>query len=404
MTNARAGNRLIGANRDFTLLWSGQAISALGSTASLVIYPLLVLHLTGSPALVGGTAAVGMIARLVSALPGGVLVDRFDKRKLMLACDLARALTQGLIALGLAGGWLPLWVILIAIVVEGTFSSVFGTAETAAVRQVVSTEQLPLALARNEARGAAAMLLGPPIGGALFGIAPALSFAFDAGTYLASFLAIALIRSPMRSAIEPGRRAAGRDLVQGISWIWRHAFIRLTLLLAAGLNLVSNAILVLAIVISNQRGDSSATTGLLLTFAGIGTLVGALAAPWLVRRLSVRTILIANRLAWAVLVAGFLLVQHPLLVGGLLAVMCMLGPTGSTAVTTRQLALTPDYLQGRASSARGFLAGLAGPIGAGLIGAGYEQLGLLGCVALLCSWLLAMAVIASVSRVIKADV
>jgi MFS family permease len=398
-----AERQLIGANRDFTLLWFGQAVSALGSTASLVTYPLLVLHLTGSPALVGAITAVGMLARLAAALPGGVLADRFDKRKLLLVCDLARFVVQGLLAVGVVGGWLPVWVVVVAIAVEGAFSSVFGAAEPAAIHQVVAGDQLPLALARNEARGAAAMLLGPPIGGALFGLDPALPFAFDAGTYLVSFVAIALIRSPMPPSLERAGGRVGRELVEGLAWVWRHAFVRLTLLLGAGLNLVSNAIVVLAIVISNQRGDSAATTGLLVTFAGIGTLVGALAAPWLVRRLRMRTILVANRLAWAVLVLGLLVASDPVFVGGLLAVMCLMGPTGSTAVATRQMALTPDSLQGRASSARGFLAGLAGPVGAGLIGVSYEQLGLVPSVAMLSCWLLAMAVIAGASRAIRVE-
>ena len=399
----KSSRRLIGANRDFTLLWAGQAISALGSTASLVTYPLLVLHLTGSPALVGVTMAAGMVVRLVVGLPGGVLVDRLDKRKLMLGCDLGRALAQASIAVGLAGGWLNMGLIVAAVAVEGALSSVFGAAEPAAVRQVVRSDQLPLALARNEARGAAAMLAGPPVGGLLFGLAPALPFVFDTASYLLSFVSIALIRAPMASAVPAGRRTAYRDLVEGLVWLWRQAFLRVTLLLGSGLNLVSNALIVLAIVVSEQRGDSGVTTGLLVTLAGAGTLAGALVAPWLVHRLSVRTILIANRLLWAALVPMFLIVHSTYAIGVMIAVMCMMGPTGTTAVLNRQMALTPEELQGRASSARGLLAGLAAPLGAGLIGYSLDYAGLTVSVVALTVWLLVLATIAVASSAIRSD-
>jgi MFS family permease len=399
----RTRTRLLGANRDFTLLWSGQAVSALGSAASLVTYPLLVLHLTGSPALVGLTMATGMVVRLAVALPGGVLVDRMDKRTLMLGCDLGRAVAQACMAVGLAGGWLGFGLIVAAVVVEGALGSVFAAAEPAAVRHVVRPDQLPLALARNEARGAAAMLAGPPVGGLLFGLTPLLPFVFDAASYVLSFVTIALIRAPMAAATERGGRTATRELVHGLAWMWRHAFFRVTLLLSSGLNLVSNAIIVLAIVVSEQRGDSGVTTGLLVTAAGAGTLVGALVAPSLVHRLSVRTILVANRLIWAALVPMFLVLDNTYAIGGLIALMCLIGPTGSTAVASRQMALTPEELQGRASSARGFLAGLAGPVGAGLVGASLDLAGLGVSILGLTAWLLVMAAIAFASKAVRAD-
>jgi MFS family permease len=398
----RAG-RLIGANRDFTLLWAGQAVSALGSTASLITYPLLVLHLTESPALVGLTMATGMVVRLAVGLPGGVLVDRMGKRTLMLCCDLGRAVAQAGIALGLTGGWLSMGLVMGAVAVESTLSSVFGSAEPAAVRHVVRPDQLPLALARNEARGAAAMLAGPPVGGLLFTVAPALPFVFDAASYLLSFVSIALIRTPMRASAESRQLSIGRELAHGLEWMWRHSFLRVTLLLASGLNLVSNAIIVVAVVVSQQRGDSGLTTGLLVTLAGAGTFAGALAAPSVVHRLKVRTILIANRLLWAVLVSLFLIIHNTYALGLLIALMCLAGPIGSTAVTTRQMAVTPDEMQGRASSARGFLAGLAGPLGAGLIGYSLERAGFTVSIVGLTVWLLVLAAIAFGSRAIRSE-
>jgi predicted MFS family arabinose efflux permease len=158
---------------------------------------------------------------------------------------------------------------------------------------------------------------------------------------------------------------------------------------------------VLAIVVSGQRGDSAAATGLLVSLAGVGTLAGALVAPRLVRRLSIRAILIANRCAWLALVPLFAFVHDTYAMGGLFAVMFLLGPTGNAAVVSRQLTLTPDELQGRVSSARGLLAGLAGPVGLGLTGVGVDHLGAPLTVAVLTGWLSLMLCVAAGSRAVR---
>lgn len=399
--------RLLGANRDFTLLWSGQSVAALGSTSCMVAYPLLILDVTHSPAQVGLVMAVGVIARLVVGLPAGVFVDRCDKRRLMLACGAGQLVTQAILVASVAGHWVSIGLVLAVEVVGATLATIFGIAEETAVRQAVRTDQLPLALARSEARGAAAVLAGPPLGGLLFAIAPALPFAANAASSLVSFACIAFIRTPMPSTLTA--RAAtvgwwsvgGRELASGLRWIWHQPFLRVTLLLISGNNLVSNALSIIAIVVSGQRGDSAATTGLLMTFAGVGTLAGALFAPRLVQRLSVRTILVANRCLWAALIPLFLVVDSTYVIGALFAVMFAMGPTGSTAVTTHQMGVTPPELQGRASSARGFFTSLAAPIGLGLAGFSLGHFGLVVSVLSLTAWVILMAVIATVSRAIR---
>lgn len=394
--------RLLGANRDFTLLWTGTAVSALGSTTSLVTYPLLILAVTESAALVGLTMAVSMLARLAVGLPAGVLVDWVDKRRLLLGCDLGRLVAQGGIAAGILSDRLGIGWIMAAVVVEGCLSTVASAAEPVAVRQIVDGERLPLALARNEARGAAAMLAGPPLGGLLFGVAPWLPFVFDSVTYLVSFGCVALIRTatPGTSTDRPALHHALRE---GLRWIWSRPFLRVTLLLISGNNLVSNSLLLLAIVVSNQRGDAELSTGMLVAIASVGTLLGALLAPRLVYRLSIRAILILNRLVWVLLLPLFLFASNAYALGGLMAVMMLLGPTGNAAVTSGQMRSTPDDLQGRVASARGFCVGLAGPIGTGLIGYGLDQVGLGVSVAALTGWMLLMTAIAVASKALRED-
>lgn len=392
---------LLGRNRDFTLLWSGQAVSALGSRTSMITYPLLVLAVTGSAGLVGVVMAVSMIVQLLVGLPGGAIVDRVDKRRLMIACDIARLVAQGSVAAALVTDRLGIGLIVGAIAVESGFSAVFGAAEPAAVRHVVRPDDRSLALARNEARSAAAMLAGPPLGGLLFAITPALPFLADAVSYLVSFACIALIRSPMQRPPESERQTLRQALPYGLKWVWGQPFLRVTMLLISGSNLVSNAVLLVAIVVSQRRGDADLTTGVLVTIMAVGMLVGAIAAPRVVTRLPVRAILVLNRAVWTAAIPLMLLAPNSYVIGGLIAVMMILGPSGNTAITTSQMRLTPEHLQGRVSSASGFCAGAAAPVGAVLVGYGLENANLAVTVAALAGWMLLMTAIASLSRAIR---
>src|SRR5882672_8168118 len=80
------------ANRDFRLLWFGSVVSVLGSRASAIAYPLLVLALTGSPADAGLAGFAATISYLLGQLPAGALVDRWNRKFIMIACDAGRAL------------------------------------------------------------------------------------------------------------------------------------------------------------------------------------------------------------------------------------------------------------------------------------------------------------------------
>jgi predicted MFS family arabinose efflux permease len=344
-----------------------------------------------------------MVAGLLVSLPAGAWVDRVDKRRLMLVCDLTRAVAQGLLAAAIITKHADLVVILLASLATVPFSSLFGIAEDPTVRHVVSTEQLPLALARNQARGSAAALCGPPLGGALFVIDPALPVAVDAATFLFSFCCMALMRTPTPAAADARDSAFVATILSGLRFVWGQAFLRVTLLQISGLNVASNALFIAAIVISQEHGHE-ATTGLLLAMGGIGSILGALVAPRLVRRLRVRTILIANRLIWAALIPLFLIIDQPIGLGAIFAALFFIGPTGNTALVTAEMAVTPEHMQGRVSSARGFVAGLAAPLGASLIGLSLQHLGRTTSILALATFMLLLAGIVATSRAIRRSV
>src|SRR3954468_8560281 len=173
-------------NREYVALWVGQAVSNLGISISSFAYPLVVLTATGSPVQAGLVTSVLYATTFALRLPAGAFVDRVDRKRLMIVCDAGRALSSASLALALALGHFWLAHVLVVAFVEGSLGTLFGPAESAAVRLVVAPEQRREAVAHNQARGQLPALVGPPVGGALLAAGRSLPFLVDAISYLAS--------------------------------------------------------------------------------------------------------------------------------------------------------------------------------------------------------------------------
>ena len=129
-------------NREFRLLWSGQAISALGSQITLVAYPLLVLAVTGSPAKAGVVGFARQLPIAVLALPAGALADRIDRKRLMVTCDAVRAVALASIPIAIVAGSVPYALIVLVAVIDGAGFVFTYVTERGAMRQLVAPEQL----------------------------------------------------------------------------------------------------------------------------------------------------------------------------------------------------------------------------------------------------------------------
>src|SRR5947208_3262427 len=158
----------------------GEGSSRLGFQVALVAYPLLVLALTGSAAKAGLVGFARALPWLLFSLPAGALIDRLNRKHVMVFSDLAAFIALLSIPVAVSMGELSLAQIVIVAFVEGGCLVFFGIAETAALRSVVPTEQLSDAVAANDARAYAARVAGTPLGGALFGLSRALPFLADA--------------------------------------------------------------------------------------------------------------------------------------------------------------------------------------------------------------------------------
>ena len=162
------------------LLWSGQVVSNVGTQVSQLAFPLLILALTGSAAQAGFAGALRALPYLFFSLPAGALIDRWDRKRTMIICDAGRAISLASIPVAYALGDLTIVQLYLVSAIEGTLYVFFNIAEAACLPRVVPKEQLPAATAQNMATDGITVLIGPPLGGALYAAGKFLPFVADA--------------------------------------------------------------------------------------------------------------------------------------------------------------------------------------------------------------------------------
>ncbi|GHJ15504.1 MFS transporter [Micromonospora sp. AKA38] len=357
-------------NREFNLLWTGQALSELGDAMALLAMPLLVLALTGSPVAAGlvGTAAGG--ARLLCRLPIGVLVDRVNRRHAMIVADVIRLAAFAGVGAAILTDRVTLPIIVALAVVDAICGSLFGTAEHAALRSIVPVAQLPLAMARNEARSYGTALAGPPLGGFLFGLAHFVPFLGNAISYLASLIGVLLIRKPLQSQVgrEEGEGGYAAAIGEGIRFVFTNPFLRAVVIISAPLNFALIGVTFAIVVTLQRNGTSPAVIGIAETLVAAGGLLGAFAAPFFQRRLSLAVL--GRLICWA---ATLLLGVSALLTSSIVAavpvaLVVFLGPACNAALFGHQAAITPDRLQGRVLSVMFLVSNSAAALAPVLVG------------------------------------
>lgn len=406
MTPAHAaGTERLLRNRDFTLLWAGDVVSGLGSEASLIAMPLLVLSLTGSPTKAGVVGFARSLAYPVTTLPAGVIADRVDRRVLMIVCAAGRGLAMGSIVLLLAIGRPPLGQLLAVAFVNAALWSASLIAERGLLPAVVPGEALADAVALNEARESVAVVGGPALGGALFGLARALPFAADTASFAAAMLALVGIRTRVAPRARPSSAGTGsparlllRDIAEGVSWLWRAPFLRAGSLLYAAANVTLGAVLLLGVLVARHHGASSAAIGVAYAIVGAGGIVGATLAGPLRRRLGTRWSAVCEPWFSVVFVPLLLLCHSAVAVGVVLGLSMMPIALSSSVVVGHRLTLTPDHLRGRVQAAASFVAGSLAWLGPLVIGVLFQEGGEAVAVLSLAGWALAVALAATLSR------
>jgi MFS family permease len=356
-------------NRDYLILWSGQTISSFGSNISGFAFPLLVLFLTGSPAQAGFLAAARSVPYLVLSLPVGALIDRWDRKRVMILCDTGRALALGSIPLVYAiSGTVPLVQLYLVTFIEGSLFVFFNIAEVACLPRVVTKEQLPAASGQNQASETTAVLAGSPLAGVLYyNVSRLMPFLADAVSYVASVISLLFIRAEFQGERTAARRDLLTEIGEGLRWLWNQPLIRFMAVLTGGLNFTSGLFLII-IVIAQHQGATPPTIGFILTIGSIGGIVGSVIGPPIQKRFSFGAVIISMVWLQAISLPFFIIAPNVFLLGVVAAVGWLTGPIYNVVQYSYRLALIPDELQGRVNSVFRLLAFGFIPVGQALTG------------------------------------
>ena len=387
-------------NRDFVLLLAGRLLSAIGSQVSAIAYPLLVLALTGSPAKAGIVAFAGLIPHAALGLLAGVAVDRWNRKRVMIAADGVRALAIAALATLILLDRVEFWHVAVVALVEGTGAVFFTAAHAGALRAVVPAPQLPAAVGAIRARAAAVTLAGPPLGGVLFAVGRAVPFLFDAVSYAFSFLTLVLMRTPFQEEREADRARIRTQIAEGFRFLWTRPFLRTCAFLYGLGNFTLPAVLLVIIVAGKRQGLSSAAIGALLAAFGACTLLGALASPLFRRVLSMRAIILLE--LWTGLgIVAFVAWPNVYVLTAAFMVQGVTLPVTDSVVEGYRIAVTPDRLLGRVETARSTISLLAAPLGPLLAGFLLSTVSARATIAFFAAFTLALALWGTLSPSIR---
>lgn len=387
-------------HRDYLVWLAGDTSGALAASVYGFAVPLLTLVVTGEPALAGLVAAAGALGRVAGTLPGGVLADRHDRRRLMVVGGLLGAALTGLLAGALLVGVLDVWWLLAANAAVGLRTGLFGSASNAALPAVVPRDRLGAALSANQGRDAAIAMGGGPASGALLAAGPVLPLLASAAGHLVAALSASRLRADLHPRAgedaEPddspraGMLASARE---GLVWLWARPALRTSVLVGTLLNLGVNAAVATVIYHLQQDGTALATVGLVTTTIGVGMLLGSLAAPALLDRFPTGRLVVGGLLLGVVAFAVLPFVEG---VPATLAVMGLgiLGaPVANAGLGGWFMAVVPGPLLGRAGSAVDLLSLAALPLAPVVAGFGLSLVGLQGTLGACAAVCLAAAVL-----------
>lgn len=266
-------------HREPALLVAGQTVSAFGDGVALVALTLLVLDTTGSVAKLAWFAAARMIPSVAFMLVGGVVVDRFSRRNLLLISDTGRAVLTAGLAVMIALRVLTFTELMVFGVLFGLFDAVFNPAMTAITPEIVDEDLLP---AMNAVRPLSANLMGmtgPAVGGALAAWSTTWAIGVDAATFVVSASALAL----MHPTPKPQRRAHSTirsDIREGVHYVRRTRWIWSTLVVVTFINaLVFTPMFVLIpFFLRHTLHTSKFLVGVAFAIGGASGAIGALIA------------------------------------------------------------------------------------------------------------------------------
>ncbi|MFC1421311.1 MFS transporter [Streptacidiphilus cavernicola] len=290
-------------HRDFLLLWSGGAVSDVGTAVSTLVLPLIAVRtLDASVFQVALLTVMIRLPSLVLTLPAGVIVDRVrNRRMLMIWCDVGRMLAVGSIPLATVFGSVTMWQLALAALAIGTFRVFFDVADQSYLPTLLTREQLVDGNGKLRASETLADSLGPSLGAALSGVfGAARAISLDSITYAVSVLTLVLIRTPEtgREAVSGAPRVGFRAAMgEGLRFVFGDAILRRIAACTATANLAIGVVTSLEVVFLIRSVHSSPTQiGIVLGLGTLGGFAGSLMAHRLAQRVG------TARIMWVALV------------------------------------------------------------------------------------------------------
>jgi MFS family permease len=367
----------------FAKLWAGSTASALGSGLTLIAAPLYVAARTSSPLIVSATTGVSWLPWLLFALPGGVLVDRVDRRRLMIAIDWARVAAMGVLAVALLAGRADIALLDAVLFVINAGEVVFRSASQAMTPSVVPRAELERA--NGWLVGGTTVMQGlvaGPLGGFLFVLAVSVPFFVNAGTYALSAVLVGLVAGTYRVASRPeparagaeasagqGRASVRAELADGFRWLAGQRVLRTMAVLIGLLNLTLTAATAVLVLLARDRLHLGAVGyGALFSCEAVGAVLGSVRGDWLIRRVTATWTIRIGLLVEAGLHLTLATTRSPYLAGFMMFAFGIHAALWSIVGSSLRQRLTPPELLGRVGSTNLFIAAGGNCLGAVLGG------------------------------------
>ncbi len=352
---------------NFWKYWTGQTISNLGSSVTEFALPLLVYKLTGSALNLGFATAATFLPYLLFGLFLGAFTDRVDRKRMMIAVDIGRALIVASIPLLAAFGLFTVWWIYVVSFVHATLTICFESGQFAAIPSLVDRDDLVTANGRIQASYSAASVAGPVMAGLLVAIMPISNLMLiDALSFVLSAFSLGLITSSFNSAPEEGKKRAsiGRDVIEGLRYVLGHPVLRNISIMMALVNLIATTSFAQIVLFAKVQLHANDTqVSLLFSGGSIGIVVLSLLAGPLRKRFSFSRVALGALMLEGLLGIVFAFMHFYWVALVLWSIMSGLGILFNINTGSLRQAIVPNNMLGRVISIASVLAWSAIPIG-----------------------------------------
>lgn len=373
MTTVRDDTSALG-DPTYRRFLAARTIAMAGNALTLVALPVLVYRLTGSAALTAAVAAVETAPYLVLGLPAGALVDRWNRRRVLVLASAGSGLAMLTVP---AADLLGVLSFTQLVAVAATISSLFVFADAASfgmVPQMVGRHRVASATSSLVTVGTAIGLVGPLVSGVLVTVtSPALVLGIDGLAYLGAAALTAQLRWPGSDDVRPAApdRRLRTEVAEGLRYIWAMPVVRWLTVLGTGASLAGGAVTGLLVVVGVEQlglASDSPRLGWLFAAGAVGTFFASLALPRLQRLVGVG-LLTTSGYALALVSVLTLSLTSTLLVALPLLLVLNLAMTALivNGIVVRQV-VTPEHLQSRVNTTARLIAWGGSPLGAALGG------------------------------------